>query len=149
MPGEPVRRIVVATDFSATADRALDLAIDMAKALAAQIAIVHVTASTVVLPPPLELVPVPTVFPDLSRRVHEGLEARAARVREAGVGCETAALEGNDHVEIVRYAKDTGAYLVVMGTHGRSGLAHAVLGSVAERVLHRAPCPVLVVPDRR
>jgi nucleotide-binding universal stress UspA family protein len=149
MPAAPVRRIVVATDFSPTADHALDVAIGMAKALGAQVAIVHATQPVMVLPPPLELVPIPTLFPDLARRVQEGLEARAERVRQAGVECETSELSGSAHLEIVRYASDTGAQMVVMGTHGHSGLAHAVVGSVAERVVHRAPCPVLVVPDSR
>jgi universal stress protein A len=149
MPDEPVRRIVVATDFSGTADRGLDVAIAMARALGAQLTIVHVTQASMVLPPPLELVPTATLFPGLQRRVQDGLEARAVRVREAGVECETAELSGSAHLEIVGYARDTGATMLVMGTHGHGGLAHAVIGSVTERVVHRAPCPVLVVPDPR
>jgi universal stress protein A len=148
MPITPVRRIVVATDFSPTADLALDTATELAATFKAQIAIVHVTAAAIVMPPPFELVPVVTLFPQLPRRVQEGLESRAERVRKVGVECETAELSGNAHVEIVNYAKETRADIVVLGTHGRSGLEHAVLGSVAERVVHRAPCPVLVVPDR-
>jgi universal stress protein A len=140
---------VVASDFSPTADHALDVAIAMARALGAQLAIAHVTAPVMVLPPPLEMIPVGTLFPGLAERIQESLEARSTLVRDAGVACETAELEGNSHVELVRYAKEIGADLVVLGTHGRSGVAHAVLGSVAERVVHRAPCPVLVVPDRR
>ena len=57
---------------------------------------------------------------------------------------------GNPTVkEIVKRALEMPADLIVMGTHGHSGLAHAVLGSVTERVLHRSACPVLVVPLRR
>ena len=149
MSAEQVRRILVATDFSSTADRGLEVAISMGRALGASLTIAHVTAPIVVLPPPLEMVPIPTLFPDLPRRIQEELETRSARVRDAGLACETVELAGNTHLEIVRYASEAGADLVVMGTHGRGGLAHAVLGSVAERVLHRAPCPVLLVPDRR
>jgi len=149
MPDEPVRRIVVATDFSRTADRGLDVAITMARALGAHLTIIHVTQPAVMLPPPLEMLPTATLFPDLPRRVQDGLEARAVRVREAGLECETAELSGSAPIEIVDYAKQTGATMVVMGTHGHGGLAHAVMGSVTERVVHGAPCPVLVVPDPR
>jgi universal stress protein A len=69
-------------------------------------------------------------------------------VREAGIPCETAMLIGSAVQEIVKRAKDTSADLIVMGTHGRSGLAHALLGSNAERVIQHAPCPVLIVPRR-
>ena len=55
-------------------------------------------------------------------------------------------LEGTTHEEIVREARDSAADLIVIGTHGRRGLAHAMLGSVAERVVQRASCPVLSVP---
>jgi nucleotide-binding universal stress UspA family protein len=146
MPDQPVRRIVVATDFSGTADRGLDVAITMARALGAQLTIVHVTQPAVVLPPPLEMLPTTTLFPDLPRRVQDGLAAGAVRAREAGVKCETVQLSGSAASEIVGHAKDTGADMLVMGTHGHGGLAHAVMGSVTERVVHGAPCPVLVVP---
>jgi nucleotide-binding universal stress UspA family protein len=143
-----IRRIVLATDFSPIADGALEVAITMARAMGARLDIIHVSAAVIMLPPPFELVSVPALFPDLSRRVQEGLEARAAKVREAGLECETLELSGTAHVEIVNYARDKGADLIVLGTHGRGGLGHAVMGSVAERVLHRSPCPAVVVPGR-
>ena len=145
----PIRRILVPTDFSQMADRALDLALEMARAFGAQLTLVHVTAPVMVLPPPLELVPIPTLFPDMPRRINDELEARTTRARQAGIASESQTLSGNPHVEIVRHAGEIKADLIVMGTHGRSGISHAVLGSVAERVVHRAPCPVLIVPDRR
>jgi universal stress protein A len=143
------RSIVVPTDFSETADRALTTAMDMGRALSARVHLVHVYAPVMVLPPPFDMVSLPTMFPNALQKMEEALETRAARVREAGITCEVALLEGNAHVEIVRHADAIGAELIVLGTHGRSGLAQAVLGSVAERVIHRASCPVLVVPERR
>ena len=68
--------------------------------------------------------------------------------RGAGVTVETTTLSGRAAPEIVAHAKKIGADLIVMGTHGRSGFQHALLGSVAERVVHHSPCPVLVVPMR-
>jgi nucleotide-binding universal stress UspA family protein len=54
---------------------------------------------------------------------------------------------GTPHVEIVRLAEEQGADLIVIATHGRGFISHAILGSTAERVLRRSPCPVLVVRD--
>jgi nucleotide-binding universal stress UspA family protein len=82
-------------------------------------------------------------------RVADGLAAEEARVRAAGVACDSATLIGRPEAEIVARATETGAQLIVMGTHGRSGLAHALLGSVAERVVQHSPCPVLIVPRRQ
>lgn len=144
-----VKRILVPTDFSEAADEALETAVAMARAFSAELELLHVTASVVMLPPPFDLVSVPSVFPDVMRKVQEGLDSRAARLRGQGVTATTLTLEGNAHVEIVRHARETGADLIVMATHGRSGIAHAVMGSVAERVVQRAECPVLIVPVRR
>jgi nucleotide-binding universal stress UspA family protein len=145
----PERRLVVPTDFSETADRALGKAIEMARALPAKISLIHVHSPVVVLPPPIDMVSLSTIFPKAQEKMEEALEVRAGRAREAGVECEIELLEGSPHVEIVSFAETVGAELIVLGTHGRGGLAHAVLGSVTERVIHRATCPVLVVPDRK
>ena len=77
-----------------------------------------------------------------------GLDAERDRVKDAGVTVTTTTLSGRAAPEIVAHAKKTGVDLIVMGTHGRSGFQHALLGSVAERVVHHSPCPVLVVPMR-
>jgi universal stress protein A len=143
------RRLVVPTDFSETADRALAKAIDIARVLPADIALIHVHSPVMVLPPPIDMVSLSTVFPQALEKMEEALQARASRVREAGVACEVELIEGSAPAEIVAFAERVGAEQIVIGTHGRSGLAHAVLGSVTERVIHRAPCPVLVVPDRK
>jgi universal stress protein A len=143
------RRILVPTDFSETADRALATAIELGRSLGAEVHVVHVFSPVVMLPPPLDMISLPSLLPNVLPKMEEALEARAARVREAGLTGTVELIEGTPPVEIVRHATKVGAELIVVGTHGRSGLAHAVLGSVAERVLHRATCPVLVVPDRK
>jgi nucleotide-binding universal stress UspA family protein len=146
--GMTPRRILAATDFSASADHALDLAIAFARDLKAELILLHVTAPVMVLPPPLELLSMPALFPDLPRRISEETERRAGRAREAGLQVVSELRDGNPTAEIIRLAEERQVGLVVLGTHGHGGLAH-VLGSVAERVVHKAPCPVLVVPDRR
>jgi universal stress protein A len=142
------RRILAATDFSTSADLALDMAVPMARDLRAELILLHVTAPVMVLPPPFELLSMPTLFPDLPRRIDEQMATRAAKAKEAGVTCQIELRDGNPPAEIVRLAEELSVELVVVGTHGHGGLGH-LLGSVAERVVHRAPCPVLVVPDRR
>jgi universal stress protein A len=150
------RTILAATDFSRSADLALEMAVAMARDLKAELILLHVTAPVMVLPPPFELLSMPALFPDLPRRIDEQMETRAAQVKEAGVSCQIELRDGNPPAEIVRLAQERNTGLVVLGTHGHGGLGGALggglghlLGSVAERVVHRAPCPVLVVPDRR
>ncbi len=138
------KRILVATDFSAGSDEALMHAIDLAKATSASVEILYV------LEPELEEFPFwPSyygVHGDVIAHINHGLSECAGRVAQAGLTCNTKMIEGVAAPEIVNYARDIHADLVVVGTHGRRGLAHVVLGSVAERVVQHATCPVLTVP---
>jgi nucleotide-binding universal stress UspA family protein len=74
----------------------------------------------------------------------KGLDEFAAK-NLPGVPVKTAFLEGHPFVEIIRYARETKIDLIVIATHGRTGIKHALFGSVAEKVIRKAPCPVLVV----
>src|SRR5256885_17263043 len=96
------RRILAATDFSATADLALDMAVAMAKDLGAELIPVHVSAPVMVLPPPFELLSMPTLLPDLPRRIEEQLETPAAKACDAGVTCRVELRDGKPPAEIVR-----------------------------------------------
>jgi nucleotide-binding universal stress UspA family protein len=137
---------LVANDFSADADNALAVAIDMAKRAGHAIEIVHVNAGgSYVLPPPLDLLNLPLSDRVLAH-IEDNLEARAAQVRAAGVEVETRMLGGIVHDAIISRAQEIGAELVVVGSRGASALEHVLLGSVAERVVRHAVCPVLVVP---
>jgi nucleotide-binding universal stress UspA family protein len=144
-------RILVPTDFSDPSTEALDTAVAFAKLSQATLDLVHVAVEpTYVLPPPVDVAPVaPIDLGAIMTRVNDSLAAEEARVREAGVACESAVMVGKPDAEIVARASSTGAQLIVMGTHGRSGLAHALLGSIAERVVQHSPCPVLIVPRRK
>ena len=77
------------------------------------------------------------------------LARRADRFMKAGLACTTKIVEGSASTAIAARGQEIGADLIVVGTHGRTGLAHAMLGSVAERVVRRASCPVLTVPYSR
>jgi universal stress protein A len=140
-------RLLVATDFSDGSGLAFNFALDLARLIRGTIEVVHVHSLPVyALPPPAEMlaptaIP-PEVFMDVERRLGELCE----RGRAAGITCESLVLIGEAHAEIVKRAAESAASVVVMGTHGRSGIKHALLGSVAERVVRRSTCPVLIVP---
>jgi nucleotide-binding universal stress UspA family protein len=141
-----IRNILVATDFSPHADAALAYGADLAQRYAASLLIVHVYANPVLLVPDgIAPVIVPNLG-DLIDQIRDGLRKAEVRARELGAPTvETRLVEGTAWYEIVAAAKAGACDLVVMGTHGRSGLSHLVLGSVAEKVVRKAPCSVLAV----
>jgi len=145
---EPVKRLVVATDFSSTAERALGVGIRFAKLMGAALDLVHVypLPSTGVVSPMPGVVPAPLPGPDELQTIEERLTALGANVRQAGVQYLSTTLVGDPPDEINSYARRVVADLIVVGTHGRTGIRRALLGSVAEQVVRRARCPVVVVP---
>jgi universal stress protein A len=148
MDPRSVKRILVPTDFADPSSDALGTAMAFAQISGATLDLVHVTmGSTYVLPPPFDVATLPFDTTKVTAHVTRELAVEEERVRGAGVACQTAALTGAPDTEIVARARETGAELIIMGTHGRSGLAHALFGSVSERVLRHSPCPLLVVPN--
>lgn len=146
---EPKKILLVPTDFSDRAERALDLAISLATRLGTEIELLHIQSeSMTVLPPPLDVASFAPFNAQETLHIGDELDRRVARVRAAQVTCRSLNLVGNVADQIVARAQEIDAELVVMGTHGRTGLRHAVLGSVAERVVNRSAVPVLVVPTR-
>jgi len=140
------KKIVVASDFSANADRALKMATELARRDQGELHVVHACrAGSYALPPPLDLVsPMPAVA--TFEHIEDALKVRADRARSEGLPVTTASLVGSPEETIVDYARQAGADLLVIGTSGLGAVAHALLGSVAEKILRQAPCPVLVVP---
>jgi nucleotide-binding universal stress UspA family protein len=141
-----IKRIVVGTDFSEGSDAAMEQAFSLAVTLRAVVDLVHVVEPGILVAPAalgsLPLADGPALYEEIDR----ALTARAEQARAAGLVCQTNSLQGFPPGEIVRHARKVDADLIIVGTHGRTGIAHAVLGSVAERVVQRAACPVLVVP---
>jgi nucleotide-binding universal stress UspA family protein len=121
-----IQQILVATDFSEQADAALRVASTYARALGARIHLLHV----------------------ISRDEADvtGLLADAKAALGPDVPVSIASMGGDPAMEIVRHAASLGVDLIVLGTHGRTGVSRVLLGSVADRVMRAAPCPVLVVP---
>jgi len=144
-----IKRILVPTDFSDPSNEALEAAIALARGSGATLDLVHVAVEAAYpLPPPVDVATLPLDMGRVLDRSAEGLAAEEKRVRAAGIACESTTLIGRADTEIVKHAKETGAELIVMGTHGRSGLAHALFGSNVDRVVQHTPCPVLIVPKR-
>jgi len=147
---DDIRRILVTTDFSETSKRALAPARTLARRFGARIVLAHVVEDTL---PPLVAeymaVGVQEIVDQQVERARERLSEFARDHLADFPETETVISVGTPHVEIVRLAEEGRADLVVMATHGRGFISHAVLGSTTERVLRRATCPVLVARDTR
>ena len=141
-----VHKILVATDFSAHAERALDYAAELAAVYDAPLLLLHVYANPIMaLPDGYVMMTVPNLA-ELVTGLQDGLRRTEARARQLGVKqVETRLVEGVTWSEILATAKDAGCDLIAMGTHGRGAITHMLLGSVAEKVVRKAECPVLTV----
>jgi nucleotide-binding universal stress UspA family protein len=141
----PTPHLLVPTDFSAFADQALDYAIRLARTFNARLTLLHI-----IQPVPMAGVDMGVALPEtylqeLEEAVQGSMEDALARVTAAGLTGERVVLYGVPFQEIVETAKARQVDIIVMGTHGRTGLMHVLLGSVAEKVVRLAPCSVLVV----
>jgi len=136
-----LKNILVPVDFSDCSDKALQYAIAFAKQFEANLTLLHVVQSYPVTPEMYTVDMLP------SRYGKEDLEALAHIVPES-VQCKTVLRSGTPHIEIVGLAKELSIDLLILSTHGRTGLARAIIGSTAEQVVRHSPCPVLVVRSK-
>ena len=138
-------KILVPTDFSEHSTKAVRYGADLAATFGAELHLFHAVEIVATA-----YVEGPYLSPDNEAEV----VATATRQLEQ-VSIESATdlkvvrkvVQGHPFVEIVRYAKENAIDMIVIGTHGRGAIAHMLLGSVAERVVRKAPCPVMVVRD--
>ena len=142
-----VRRILHPSDFSSASRAAFKKAVAMAKADRAELLLAHVLA----FPTPIlsDGYVSPKIYDDLSRSMRadgqQQLDKLIAKAKAAGVRASGLLLEGMPSDAINRAARGKRADVIVIGTHGRTGLARLFMGSVAERVVGGATCPVLTV----
>jgi len=141
------KRILVPTDFSDQSSRALEWAKNLASVYGASLHLLTVVPEPFVLPDPGTFsVPLPSGYVDGLRRDAEAhLHAALSPAERERLNARSAVLFGHPYGEILDYATRERIDLIVMGTHGRGALGRAVLGSVAERIVRTAPCPVLTV----
>ncbi len=145
----PLRRLLVATDFSPGSRAAL---VALERLVPRSVAL-HVDLLHVLEPLPFLVPPAPVIGFERARAegAQRGLDRLAAELRRRlgpGSRVETHLADGPPHAEICRLAASCAADLIVLGTHGRTGLRHALAGSVAERVVRHAQRPVLTIPLR-
>ena len=140
-----LNRILVPTDFSDCSRKALQYALPFAKAFDATLTLLHVVEPFVPVP---EMTGIDTTL--IERQLREGGERQLSKLRhEAGASAvvETILRVGRAETEILRAAQELESDLILLATHGRTGLAHVFLGSTAENIVRRATCPVLVVRE--
>ena len=142
-----ISTILVPTDFSPASLLATDYAIDMARRYGASIELLHVMEDVFMSVAPEGFVDVPGLRARVKADAEEQLTMAGRRCAAADVPVTATLRSGHPVVVIVEHANAAAPDLIVMGTHGRSGLAHMFLGSVAERVVRTAPCPVLTVRE--
>ena len=141
-----IEKILHPTDFSANSNHALKYACAFATHFGAELHLLHVVVdiSLVTLPPIDGYLP-EGYYENARMHANEELAKMPNREMAGKIRIVRQALDGSAFVEIIRYAKDNDIDLIVMGTHGYSGLTHLVMGSIAEKVVRRSPCPVLSV----
>jgi nucleotide-binding universal stress UspA family protein len=144
-----IRRILCATDFSPASRPALDTALALAKSLNARLTIVSVLAPVVTVP---EQYIDAAAFDQLDKQAHrwsmQKLERLARQAAKRGVRASVVLRDGDPADQIVRSCRAAKSDLIVVGTHGRRGLSKMFLGSVAERVIAAASCPVVTVRSK-
>ena len=141
-----IKKILWPTDFSDFSFYALNYAVSFAKQYKAKLLILHVV--DVFIHDPAYLgpdVPDRSMFDDFEKKAQARLEEVVRKRIPAGIETEAIVRAGRAFAEIVRAAKEKEADMIVIATHGRTGLSHTMFGSTAEKVVRKAPCPVLSI----
>lgn len=141
-----VKTILVPCDFSAYAEQAYTWAMGLAEKWGAKIILVHAAHlfTSLGYPESVYLLDLQKMEEEILADAEKRLQEFVAKQGSRPVAVEARAVTGDPFWEICQTAEKEHADLIVMGSHGRTGLAHVLLGSVAERVVRHAPCPVLV-----
>jgi nucleotide-binding universal stress UspA family protein len=142
-----LKRILVPIDFSEFSNAALQYGCELAERFGAELHLLHVLQDMVAMVPEpgLAFPPPGNYWAELQASSDKALNQLLDLSWEEGKQVVRKTSQGVPFLEIVRYAKKNEIDLIVIGTHGRTGLAHVLLGSVAEKVVRKAPCPVLTV----
>lgn len=143
---KPFEKILTAIDFSESSDLAFEYSLTLARQFQAELTIMHVINE----PVDLRGFYVPHIsFDQLEKEIEEGAQKMMETFCETKMGdftrYTTVVVPGIPYEEIIRKAEEAGASLIVLGTHGRTGIDHLIFGSTAERVVRGAGCPVLTI----
>jgi nucleotide-binding universal stress UspA family protein len=142
-----LHQVLVPTDFSQCSKSALDYGLALADRFGARLHLLHVVQDLALFIPDMVMVapPVAPSVTELKQAARAAFDRVIAdnKLDPATLVCEVR--EGAPFYEILEYAKEANIDLIVMGTHGHTGLAHVLLGSVTAKIIRQAPCPVLTV----
>ena len=143
----PIRTILVPLDLTTKGDAIVSWAIEWAQLKRARLIFLHVLAPvhTYASPVLVDASAFEEMYAQARKHAEDELSKHVAEARECGVEARAHVRVGNAGDEILSMARDLNAGLMVVGTHGRTGLAHIFLGSTAEKVVRLAQCPVFVV----
>jgi nucleotide-binding universal stress UspA family protein len=145
-----LQRILVAVDFTETSDKAFDFALELAAKFDAKVIAMHAFEIPVIGFPDGALVATADIAARIQEASRQGLDAAvSSRQGRGGVKIEAILREGSAHEEIRAVAEEAHVDLIVIGTHGRKGIARAILGSVAENVIRTVKTPVLTIHGPR
>ena len=142
-----LKKILHPTDFSESSKHAMSYAISFAQEFGATLSVLHVIeeVSGAMYFDMLQAPPLVQLMADIEAEAQKLLEGLISPEISQGVEVEQLIRKGVPFVEIIRCAESIEADIIVCGTHGRTGLKHALFGSVAEKVVRKAPCPVMSV----
>ena len=142
-----IKKVLIATDFSEASEAAVEYAKLVAGAFGAQLHILHVLEDLAAHAWTTEVyvAALPGVHEEMQRQAQERLDLVLTPEERTKYSAVVVLRSGSPFVEVVRYARDEGMDLIVLGTHGRGAIAHMLLGSVAERVVRKAHCPVMTI----
>lgn len=141
-----LKKILFPTDFSRNANSALPYACSLAEQYCAELHVLNVVSSLdFLIPAPDFLVASSETWEAMRQAAQQGLETAVEPSWTEKLKIARAVRRGSEFLEIIRYAQENQIDMIVMGTHGRTGLTHLIIGSVAENVIRKAACPVLTV----
>lgn len=141
-----IRRVLCPVDFSPHSESAVQFAVELAQKLGADVHLLHVYQLPVYALPDGAMMAGPEFTTRVTTELQKALTSLAAKFQPTKL--DTHLVEGVPYREVVRMSDELDADLIVMGTHGRTGLRHLLLGSVAERVVRSSKVPVVTVPMR-
>lgn len=142
-----INKILIPTDFSELSHQAIDVALPMVKQLGAEVTFLHIIER---LDHPDDMT---ALFDEgyayMMDRARALLNDLVVRAKQENIQADSEIANGTPYIEILKMAEKIGANLIIMGTHGRKGLDHMLMGSQAERVVRMATCPVTTIKTRK
>ncbi len=143
-----ISRVLVPIDFSDYSKNALKYAVNFVKHFQAELFLIYVV-EPVIYPPDFSMgqIAVPSVDIDMDKRAFEELNKLANQEIPAQIKVKSIVKTGKPFIEIIETAKEVDIDLIIIATHGHTGMEHILFGSTAEKVVRKAPCPVLTLRE--